>query len=310
MQDGLKNGTTCTVYFGVLDSGASKLLADVMIDEGQRGWASKVSMDRNAPSYYCEETNEGLEGVKQFCKYVVEKGEECDRLVRPALCPRFIPTCSADLMKGLSEVRGSYPGEEILVTSHVSESVDEVEFVKGLHPGEGTDAQIFDEYGLLRNSVQAHCVHCNRADWKLMSEKSASVAFCPLSNFYFAGGNLDADEATQGGVKVGLGTDVAGGYDGSILSAIRNAVISSRMRGGGVDWKTALGMATVGGAEAVGMGEELGKFKVGYRADFVWWEGQGGGGLGGGQEGEVEWIVHKGDDRNVRGVWVDGRQVL
>ncbi|GMI31632.1 hypothetical protein TrRE_jg6444 [Triparma retinervis] len=93
VRDGLRNGTTCAIYFGVLDADASKVLADVMVAEGQRGWASKVSMDRNAPGYYCEETKEGLEGLKDFVGHVVKLGEACDGRVRPVLCPRFIPTC-------------------------------------------------------------------------------------------------------------------------------------------------------------------------------------------------------------------------
>ncbi|GMI31629.1 hypothetical protein TrRE_jg6443 [Triparma retinervis] len=66
-------------------------------------------------------------------------------------------------------------------------------------------------------------------------------------------------------------------------------------------------MATAGGAEAVGMERELGKFGVGYRMDAVRWEGEG---RGVGLEGYFEWIVHKGDDRNVSAVYVDGRKVV
>ena len=233
------------------------------------------------------------------------------------------------MLRGIEGIRKASSGPKMLVTSHMSESVDEVEFVQKLHPGEGTDADIFDASGLLRDSVQAHCVHCGLKDWGKMRERGSAVAHCPLSNFYFAGGTLNVQEPREAGVRVGLGTDVAGGYDGSILGAVRHAVIASRVCGGRLDWQGAFGMATAGGAEAVGMERELGKFGVGYRMDAVRWEGEG---RGVGLEGYFEvrkcppsgthcvmynsharssqWIVHKGDDRNVSAVYVDGRKVV
>ncbi|GMI28256.1 hypothetical protein TrCOL_g13050 [Triparma columacea] len=304
---GLRNGTTTAVYFGVLDAEASKVLADVMIEEGQRGWASKVSMDRNAPGYYVEDTAEGLSRLSDFVDHVVRRGEECDGRVRPALCPRFIPTCSPEMLRGIEAIRREHPGGKMLVTSHLSESVDEVDFVKTLHQGEGSDADIFDAAGLLHDSIQAHCVHCCPKDWVKMRDCGSAVAHCPLSNFYFAGGTLDVRAPREAGVRVGLGTDVAGGYDGSILSAARHAVIAARVCGGDLAWWEAFGMATAGGAEALGMEGELGKFGVGFRMDAVCWEGER---REDGIEGYLEWIVHKGDDRNIRAVYVDGRQVV
>lgn len=110
------------------------------------------------------------------------------------------------------------------------------------------------------------------------------MAHCPLSNAYFSNEPFRLREALQSGVRVGLGTDIAGGYDISIASAMRHAVTVSRMREGSritnlaatdteestseklsVDWKEALFLATKGGAEALGL--KAGSFQVGIPFD-------------------------------------------
>jgi hypothetical protein len=60
-----------------------------------------------------------------------------------------------------------------------------------------------------------------------MAGRGAAVAHCPLSNFYFGDGLFCVARALAYGVKVGLGTDVAGGYSPSMLQAMRMAVINS-----------------------------------------------------------------------------------
>lgn len=98
-----------------------------------------------------------------------------------------------------------------------------------------------------------------------LREAGAAVAHCPLSNAYFSTLPFRLREALDMGVKVGLGTDVAGGYQVDIMGAMRQAVITSRMRNGfqtelvpgdapfSIDWKESLYLATKGGAIALGM---------------------------------------------------------
>ena len=114
------------------------------------------------------------------------------------------------------------------------------------------------------------------------------MAHCPLSNAYFSAEPFRLREALDSGVKVGLGTDVAGGYDMDIMSAMRHAVAVSRMREGGrlvrqatlqdvqtglvtknlsINWKESLYLATSGGARALGLGSAAGQFAVGAPFD-------------------------------------------
>lgn len=116
-----------------------------------------------------------------------------------------------------------------------------------------------------------------------MQASGASIAHCPLSNAYFSSKPFPLREALSEGVTVGLGSDVAGGYQIDIMSAMRSAVSTSRMRDGylreakletkktqpsdepdidvSIDWKEALFLATQGGADALGL--LTGSFKPG-----------------------------------------------
>lgn len=67
---------------------------------------------------------------------------------------------------------------------------------------------------------------CDSLIIAVLRERGSAVAHCPLSNFFFGDGSLDVRRLMDKGNKVGLGTDVAGGYSPSMLSAMRTAVLA------------------------------------------------------------------------------------
>ena len=129
---------------------------------------------------------------------------------------------------------------------------------------------------LTPRTVQAHCTFLTPPALARLAETGTAIAHCPLSNAYFSAEPLRLREALDAGVRVGLGTDIAGGYSIDIMNAMRHAVAVSRMREGAriracsgtrrhldkpddwvlsIDWKEALFLATRGGAEALGLPE-------------------------------------------------------
>ena len=115
-----------------------------------------------------------------------------------------------------------------------------------------------------------------------MSQTGTAVAHCPLSNAYFSSTEIfRLREALDRGVKVGLGSDIAGGYELGIQGAMRMSVAVSRLREGlmaretethaaqnpRIDWKESLYLATKGGAEAMGLPRGSGWFNVGAPFD-------------------------------------------
>lgn len=219
-------GTTTAMYFGVLDLASCKVLVEVLRKAGQRALVGKVCMDRNSPDDYQETTQENLDRTRDFVTYVRES-DDGRGLVLPVVTPRFVPTCSLELLAGLGDIAKEMG---VHVQSHISESLDEIAFVESLHPGE-TDVTILREAGLLTDhAMMAHGVHLTKTEESELGRLGTAIAHCPLSNFFFGHGVMDVlDVLDTGRCRVGLGTDVAGGYSPSMLNAMRNAVITNHV---------------------------------------------------------------------------------
>lgn len=336
----LRHGTTTALVYGSAHREASQVMVDTAIRlGGPRCFVGKVSMDRHCPEGYVETTEGSLRETEEFIKYVQAKNPDTPPgrppLVLPVVTPRFLPTCTPELLAGLGGLARKY---RCMCQSHLSESCDEVAFSASLFPGR-TDAEVFGGAGLLRGpSVMGHCVHLMPGEEELMKENGAAIAHCPLSNFFFAKEALPVKQLVRRGAKVGLATDVAGGYSPSMLNAIRTAVLASKTLqfqrvageafGGQPDARTeeelrelhdlshfdALYLATQGGADALGLGGALGTFDVGKAFDAVVLTAeptvlQFPGGAAEAPEDVLQKILLLGDDRNVREVFVGGRSV-
>ncbi|KAI8137313.1 hypothetical protein BJV82DRAFT_674905 [Fennellomyces sp. T-0311] len=305
----LRNGTTTALYFGSLHLEANQILADITLSAGQRAYIGKVCIDQYGPDDYIESTDQAIQNTEAFIQYCQDK--DTDLLV-PVVTPRFIPTCSSVLLEKLGRLARQY---DVPIQSHISESLDEVAFVKQLYPDEN-DTQIFDRTGLLTSrTVMAHGVHLSQKDVDVLQERGTAVAVCPLSNAYFANGVFPCTRFSQ--LSQGLGTDVAGGYAPSMLASIRHLCVASRYLelhspGSRVDWKMGLYLATMGGAHCLSIQDKVGTFHVGKQFDGVLVDVAASGTPIDVYEGEdyVEKFIHLGDDRNIAHVWVQGRRVI
>jgi len=325
----LANGTTTAAYFGSLHLQPNKVLVDEIVRLGQRAVVGKVNMDRESPDHYMESFEQGLKEAEEFVQYAQAK--QCSRLY-PCITPRFIPTCTIEMMKALAALARKY---NVHVQSHISECCGEVAFVRHLHPEYATDAAVFDSVGLLdagRKTLMAHGTLLTDDDIKFLVSKDVGVAHCPLSNFFVGDACFRVNNAMELGLKVGLGTDVAGGYSPSMLTAIRMAVINGRclrahklaLKGGlevtpdmEVDvltYKEGLYLATMGGARALGIEDQVGSFEVGKDFDALFIKPE----VPNGPfdvfycdsfEERLEKFINLGDDRNIAEVWVAGAQV-
>ena len=134
--------------------------------------------------------------------------------------PRFVPTCSQELMEGLGDIATRHG---LMVQSHLAESMAEIAWVAELHPEADSYADVYDRYGLMpaAGSYMAHCVHLTEAEAVLMAARGCGVAHCPSSNFALRSGAADVRQLAEWGLTVGLGTDFAGGWSPSMLDAMR-----------------------------------------------------------------------------------------
>jgi guanine deaminase len=353
----LKFGTTFASYFATLHREGSQALADACLSQGQRAHIGKVTMDRNSPDFYVEESTEtALIEAESFARYTLSLSEKGLQHVKevsssgaegagappllnrtdtprvlPVITPRFVPTCSEDVMKGLGLLAKKYG---IPVQSHLSETPDEMKWVSSLHPDCETYAHVYEQFGLLGpSSYMAHCCHSPDKERALLAETGTGVVHCPSSNFTLCSGVMDVRMMVEEGITVGLGTDVAGGYSPSMLDAMRQTLIASRANvlsqykdptrcpkkrisiDDSLDFRQVFHLATVGGAKVLGMGDVLGNFMPGKKLDALVVDV-------GADHGPVDLYGHEsledlfskflftGDDRNIENIYVDGNLVL
>ncbi|MEM8924665.1 MAG: amidohydrolase family protein [Actinomycetota bacterium] len=323
----LATGTTTAVYYGSIHEPATTALAEACVAFGQRAFVGRVAMDHpeGAPEWYRDDSATlAVEASARSVEEVtaVDGGRG---LVRPILTPRFIPACTDALLTGMGELAAA---TGVLVQTHCSEG--DWEHTHVLERCGVSDATALDRFGLVRDhTVLAHGTHLGDDDRTLLIERGAGVAHCPLSNAYFANAVFPAARNIAAGLRVGLGTDIAAGPSSSMLDQCRHAVTVSRLLDDGVDVErppaergrpgsridipTAFWMATVGGADLLGL--PLGRFAPGCRFDaFVVDPGRARGlgiwdGIDDSWERRFEKVVRASTAEHIATVWVDGREV-
>lgn len=323
------NGTTTAMYFATVHLEATKVLVDQCLSLGQRAIVGKVAMDNPAttPDYYRDASAAaGIAASREFGEYVINNPANRGQLVLPAITPRFLPSCTDEMLEGLGALAHETGSA---VQTHCSES--DWAHGYGLERFGRSDTATFAEYGLLnRRTVLAHANFISGADMELITATGAAVAHCPLSNAYFANAVFPAREALDRGVNVGLGTDISGGPSASLLATCANAVAASRMREDGVDaglpprrrgkpgsritLPEAFWMATVGGGQALDL--PIGLLAPGYAFDaivvatgrpgsnLVVWDGVDG------WEDVFAKIVYSATRSDIVSVWVQGDEVF
>ena len=142
----LRAGTTTCMYFATIHTDAAIQLGRIAAGLGQRALVGKVNMDRNAPDFYIESTEESLAETERFvAALLAEKHSasrmgawvgdggtcaECEPLgppPEPVITPRFVPTCTSELMRGLADIAKRH---QLRITSHVSENMGEIAWVR------------------------------------------------------------------------------------------------------------------------------------------------------------------------------------
>ena len=102
-----------------------------MISAGIRAFVGKLSMDQSSRPTYVEHSAEAaIHAATSFtdrCLSLQAGGESHERLVEPVLTPRFVPTCSDDLLVGLGRLATE---KGLRIQSHMAEALDQVEWIK------------------------------------------------------------------------------------------------------------------------------------------------------------------------------------
>ena len=269
--DYLKYGpNTRHVIFASLHVKSTQILMDLMEKSKMVSFIGKVNMDRNGGVDLEEkDADESEKATLDWLESIKGKYKN----TYPILTPRFIPSCTDELLEKLRKIKDEY---KLPIQSHLSENLGEIEWVKELVPKAkfyGDAYNIFDLFGKNNKTVMAHCVYSNDDEQDLIKENEVFIAHCPDSNTNLTSGIAPAGKYLREGQKIGLGSDVAGGTHASIFKAMADAIKVSKLRYRLVDEKIkplsleeAFYMATLGGGEFFG---KVGSFEKGYEFDAI-----------------------------------------
>lgn len=263
LQELLRNGTTTALVFGSVHPESVEALFEQAERLDLRLIAGKVMMDRNAPDYLTDTAESGY----QDSKALIERWHGKGRL-HYAVTPRFAPTSTPQQLASAGRLLKEYPG--LYLHTHLSENLEEIDWVRTLFPERDGYLDVYDHYQLLgERSVFAHGVHLCDAECQRLAESGSAVAFCPTSNLFLGSGLFNLPQAERFGVRVGLGTDVGAGTSFSLLATLNEAYKVMQLQGARLHPFKSLYLATLGGARALCLEDRIGSLKPGNDADFV-----------------------------------------
>ena len=303
-----KNGTTRAVIFGTLHAPATELLMEILEKKKIGAYVGKINMDTLSPDYLCETPKQSLADTRKW----IEDTKDRFHLVKPAVTPRFIPTCSTSVLEGLGKFAQEF---DLPVHSHISEDLGEMSIVRDRYPQYDNDGDVYDHFGLLTShTVMAHFIYPTRHEMELIKERGVTIAHCPQSNGNVAAGIPPIRQMLDLGVKVGLGSDIAGGYSVSIFRAMSEAVYLSKLQWLRSEKKDSFlsvpesfYLGTKGGGQFFG---KVGSFESGYEMDAIVIDDRSlcvpADRLS--TEERIERVIHLSDDRNIIARFVSGEQ--
>lgn len=249
----IKTGTTCfnDMYFGC--NGSLKAIKETKL----RGIFSRCLMDND---------NQGEERIEEFLKLYHDNKEH--PLIKFAVAPHALYTCSEKYLKKCSDLALKL---NIPFHIHFCENENEVKEIEEQYQCDPAEA--LNKLGLLRNKlILAHGTFISDKGLELLKDKNVSIVHNPVSNLNLGCGIADTTKY-QKFVNVGLGTDGQG--SGNNMNLFYHMSLVDFLQKGKYQNPTVfssydtLKMATINGAKALGLENEIGSIEVGKKADII-----------------------------------------
>lgn len=270
----IKSGTTSFIESMLAERYGIDGVAEVLLESGMRAAIGKIVMDQ--PSYG---------GRKSFMHPgLIEDGETSIRNTLAAfdkwngagdgrLQIWFGPRTPGGVTPSLYDEISKLARERNMgITIHNSEVKDDLEYA--VSQGSRSAVEFIHTHGLLGpRTVLAHVVWTDEADWQLLAETGTHVSHNPASNAKTATGIAPVDGMLAAGVNVTLACD--GGPSNNTYDMIRDMRLASYLGclrendPTAVPAEQVLEMATINGAKAMGLENEIGSIETGKRADFI-----------------------------------------
>jgi guanine deaminase len=258
-------GTTTALVFGAHFAPAMERFFQAAERSGLRIAAGLTVADRNLRAELHTTPERALADGLELARRWHGRGR-----LRYAVTPRFALSAGEDLLGACGELLRALPG--LLFTTHLNESREEIEAVRGLFPWADDYLATYERFGLVgERSLFAHDVHPRQSELERLAAASATVVHCPTSNVSLGSGLFPLRRHLDTGVRLALGTDVGAGTGFGVLKEALAAhqVQMLREDGAALDPTRLLHLATGAGARALGLGGVVGDFLPGREADLV-----------------------------------------
>jgi cytosine/adenosine deaminase-related metal-dependent hydrolase len=258
-------GTTTIMDMGTMRH--QEIIFDEFIKNGMRGFCGKCMIDENDlfPDFK-ESTSENLKQSYELAKVF---HNSANGRIKYGFAPRFVLSCSEELMKETHNMLSEFKGS--LFHTHSSENKSEIEAVRKKHGKE--NIEYFNSIGVLgENTVLAHCIHLNDGEVGTLKNTQTRVTHCPSSNLKLGSGIANIPKYLKEGIQVSLGADGAPCNNNlSVFTEMRLAALVQKPVHGptATDAKTIFRLATIEGAKALHLDNEIGSIEPGKKADII-----------------------------------------
>jgi len=238
-------------------------VAEVVDSCGMRALVSATVIDQRSP-----DAESAADSIQKGIEFIGRWKNKNSRIT-PIFGPHSNYTLNAEQLQAVRAAATKYG---VGISIHMSESPFELQYSKDTFGK--TSVEFYESIGFLDGpTIAAHMIWPTAVEIPILVERKIGVIHNPTSNMKIASGISPIVEMLQAGVHIGLGTDgAASNNDLDMWEEMRLAALLQkidRMNPTVMPASTVLGMATSGGAIAIGLGDAVGSIEVGKRADII-----------------------------------------
>lgn len=257
------NGVSMAGVFACSKEASTNALFEAFAKTGGRLISGKISMDQNAPEALLDQLDLDLEASHRLA----EKWHGWDGRISYGFSPRFVPSCSREMLAAIASLRKKFPGSYL--QTHYAENQKEIEWVKSLFPKSQDYLGVYEDFDLVdARTILAHSIHTSDSEKGRLADKKVAISHCPTSNLFLGSGLFSWVEHRDFGVQITLGTDVGAGTSFSMWQTMAEAIKISKLRDQQILPEEAIYGATLGAAKALDMADRIGSLEPGKCADF------------------------------------------
>lgn len=261
----IRGGATCALTMETVHHTDAVFRA--VEESGFRATVGKCMMDsgEGAPAQLNEKTEDS---IAESLALLHRWHGRADGRIRYCFAPRFAVSCTRDLLQRVATLSRE---QGVLVHTHASENRDEIAIV--MRDTGRRNIEYLSDVGLAApNVILAHCIWLEDSEFEILQRSGTHVSHCPSSNLKLASGVARVAEMLERGISVSLGADGAPCNNRlDMFTEMRTAALLQKsLRGSeALPALTALRMATIDGARALGLADQIGSIEIGKRADLL-----------------------------------------